>query len=321
MQNILFRADSSSTIGTGHIMRDLVLAEQFEDANIIFATQELSGNINNKIKEKDYVVEILNSNDIQELDTLIKELYIDMIVIDHYDIDYNFEKRLKTQNSKLKIFSLDDNYEKHYCDILLNHNINADPAKYISLVPENCEIRCGTKYTLLRDEFKTIELRIRDISKKDTLTAFIAMGGADHSNKNIDILEVINKLGNIEANVVTTKANKHLKELEAYAREHENITVHINTDKIASLMNKSDFAIVTPSVTVNEVLFMKLPFIAIQTADNQNETAQYLGEKNFQVLRSYDTETLNYKIKTIMDTNYYNKTVLKIDKVLKGVTI
>lgn len=43
--NILFRADSSSTIGTGHIMRDLVLAKQYSDDKIVFATQELDGNI------------------------------------------------------------------------------------------------------------------------------------------------------------------------------------------------------------------------------------------------------------------------------------
>ena len=52
-KNILFRADSSSTIGTGNIMRDLVLAEQFQDAHIVFATQDLPGNLNHKIKEKE----------------------------------------------------------------------------------------------------------------------------------------------------------------------------------------------------------------------------------------------------------------------------
>ena len=65
------------------------------------------------------------------------------------------------------------------------------------------------------------------------LTVFIAMGGADHTNRNIDILKVLNKFGNIKANVVTTRANKHLKELEVYVQEYENITLHINTDKIA----------------------------------------------------------------------------------------
>lgn len=315
--SVLFRADSSSTIGTGHIMRDLVLAEQFEDAKIIFATQDLSGNINYKIEEKKYAMEILNSNDIDELVTIIKKNAIDMIIIDHYGIDRDYEKALK-ETTGITIFVLDDTYEKHYCDILLNHNVSANATKYIGLVPENCEIRCGAKYTLIRDEFKTIKKIQRNISEKDSLTVFIAMGGADHSNKNIDILKAINELGNIKANVVTTRANKYLKELELFAKKYENITVHVNTDKIASLMNESDFAIVTPSVTVNEVLFMGLPFIAIQTAGNQNEIAQYLEDHNFQVLRSYDTTVLVHAIKTVTDANNYSETLKNIDAVLKS---
>ena len=53
MKTILFRADSSSTIGTGHIMRDLVLAEKYakKGLTVIFATQDLAGNINHKIGE------------------------------------------------------------------------------------------------------------------------------------------------------------------------------------------------------------------------------------------------------------------------------
>ncbi|MGM0623939.1 MAG: UDP-2,4-diacetamido-2,4,6-trideoxy-beta-L-altropyranose hydrolase, partial [Campylobacterota bacterium] len=79
IKNILFRADSSSNIGTGHIMRDLVLAKQYPNANITFATQALDGNINNKITEAGYKLEILSSNDLQELDSVIKKLGIDMI--------------------------------------------------------------------------------------------------------------------------------------------------------------------------------------------------------------------------------------------------
>jgi len=315
--NILFRADSSSTIGTGHIMRDLVLAEQFKGAHIIFATQDLPGNINQKIEEKNYEIEALESNAIDELVNIIKKHSIEMIVIDHYGIDHNYEQALK-EATGITIFVLDDTYEKHYCDIILNHNVSAAPAKYKRLVPEGCEVRCGAKYTLLRDEFKTVKKARRYISEKDSLTVFIAMGGADHSNRNIGILKAINKFGNIKANVVTTRANKYLKELETFEKKYENITVHINTDKIASLMNESDFAIVTPSVTVNEVLFMELPFIAIQTADNQNEIAQYLEDHNFQVLRSYDENVLVQAIKTVTDANYYSDILKNIDAVLKS---
>lgn len=297
-------------------MRDLVLAEQFKDANVIFATQELSGNINHKIKEKNYTIEILNSNNIEELINIIKKHSIDMLVIDHYGIDYDYEKALK-EATDITIFVLDDSYEKHHCDILLNHNISANATKYIGLVPKKCEIRCGAKYTLLRDEFKIIKKTPRDISGKDIFTAFIAMGGADHTNRNIDILKVVNQFGNIKANVVTTRANKHLKELEAYAKRNENVILHINTDKIASLMNESDFAIVTPSVTVNEVLFMDLPLIAIQTADNQNDMAKFLEDHKFQVLHSYDRNLLLSAVKIITDKKHYNDILNKIDTILK----
>ena len=111
--NILFRADSSSNIGTGHIMRDLVLVNQFPNDNIVFATQDLEGNINYKIDEAGYKVYTLKNNEFEELNFLIKELNIEMIVIDHYIIDYDFVKKLKNENPNLKIFVFDDTYEKH----------------------------------------------------------------------------------------------------------------------------------------------------------------------------------------------------------------
>ena len=314
-KNILFRADASSIIGTGHIMRDLVLAEQFKDDRIIFATQDLPGNINHKIAEKAYEIEILDSNFINELDRLIKKYHIDMIVIDHYDIDDSFEKQLKTQNPKLKILSLDDTYEKHYCDILLNHNINADPSKYKNLVPSFCALQCGQNYTLLREEFRTLKQNKRDILTKKNISVFIAMGGADHANKNIEILETLKKFSTIHAQVVTSLANKHLDGLKAYIDAHAHMTLHIDTDKIATLMNEADFAIVTPSVTVNEVIFMHLPFITIQTADNQLEIHRFLKDNGFNALTSFKNETLFEAIKNLLDPKYYRQMLGYIDKV------
>jgi len=279
MKKILFRVDSSSTIGTGHIMRDLVLASQYEEATIIFATQDLKGNINDKISEAGYQVEILKSNDILQVIKLIEKYHIDMIVIDHYRIDYNYEKNLKDTFPKLTILSFDDTYEKHYCDILLNHNISANKKRYEGLVLSFCELRCGAKYTLLRDEF---------IHQKKTKSIFIAMGGADHSNINIDILEVLKESQNIEVNLVTTTANQNLEQLKMYVQDKEWIELHIDSNKIAKLMRVSDFAIVTPSVTLNEVFFMELPFIAIQTADNQEDMARYLIDNNYLLLEKMD---------------------------------
>ncbi|MEA3315622.1 MAG: UDP-2,4-diacetamido-2,4,6-trideoxy-beta-L-altropyranose hydrolase, partial [Campylobacterota bacterium] len=296
--NILFRADSSSIIGIGHIMRDLVLAKQYKNSNITFATQNLDGNINHKIIEAKYKLKILKSNNIKELNNLIKKLQIDMIVIDNYDINYKFEKQLKNKNLTLKILSFDDTYEKHYCDILLNHNIGAYKKRYKNLVPKNCDIRCGTKYTLLRDEFIKEKNKIYKPNKNKTI--FIAMGGADHTNVNIKILKTLNSFNNIKINIVTTTANQNLKELKKYCKNKSWIDLNINSTKIAKLMKKSDFAIVTPSVTLNEVYFMNLPFIAIKTANNQKDIYRYLKTKKYNVLKKFNKRKLKKSLLKIL---------------------
>jgi len=284
--NILFRADSSSTIGTGHIMRDLVLAQQYPNSKIYFATQELEGNLNTKIKESGYEVINLSSNAIDELDSIIKELNIDLLVIDHYEITYENEKELKSKNLTLKILSFDDTYEKHYCDILLNHNISANESRYKDLVPKDCELRCGAEYTLLRDEF-----RVEKEKKREKIyDIFIAMGGADTTELNIKILEI---LGDVKKVVlVTTNANKNLETLKKYVKNKKNISLFINSNEVAKLINQSKLAIITPSVTVNEVHFLDVNFVAIKTADNQEDIVNYLKENRYKVLSSFSDEAL-----------------------------
>ncbi|MFA6192481.1 MAG: UDP-2,4-diacetamido-2,4,6-trideoxy-beta-L-altropyranose hydrolase [Sulfurimonas sp.] len=312
LKNILFRADSSSTIGTGHIMRDLVLASQlqkeFPHAKIAFATQDLDGNINYKIVEAGYEIFVLSSHAIEELIEVIKAGHVEMLVIDHYGIDAEYEKELKDKNSTLKILSFDDTYKKHFCDILLNHNISANVKKYKKLVPKHCELRCGSKYTLLRDEFKKEKKtrcpkgKKRKVKNKNcpvrkypwgaTVTIFVAMGGADHSIINIKILKVLKKFSNIQVNLVTTTANQHINELKKYVQNEKWIKLHVNSNKIAKLMAKSDFAIITPSVTANEVHFMNLPFVAIKTADNQDDMYKYFKKNKSLVLNNFKNKKL-----------------------------
>jgi len=299
MRNILFRADSSSTIGTGHIMRDLVLATQFQDANLIFAVQDLSGNINHKVKEAGYQVEIVQSNALEELLLLIEKYDVSMMVLDHYGLDYAFEKRLK-EKSGMKLFVLDDTYEKHYCDILLNHNIYADVNKYKGLVPDSCEVRCGEKYTLLRDEFIEAKQFKKELQGKGAKTICIAMGGSDIANLNPRILNVLEKFENVQVDMVTTTANQNLKALERFVENKPWVNLHINSNQIAKLMAQSDLAIVTPSVTMNEVWYMEIPFIAIKVADNQIDMYEFLKKNNYQVLDKFKNKKLKKALKKLL---------------------
>jgi len=276
--NVVFRVDSSSQIGLGHLMRCLVLAEQYKEDGIIFATQDLEGNANDKIINKGYELIALNDNSADELVRNIKKLDAGMVVFDHYGIDNKFEKLIK-ERTGITILSLDDTYEEHYCDILLNHNIYADTARYKSLVPEFCEIRCGSEYTLIRDEFKKIEIKKRPINK-DRPVIFVSLGGSDINNVGLAVLVMLTEFNHLVVNLATTSSNKNIKKLQGFALQHQNINICINCN-VAEMMNQSDVAIITPSVIAYESMYLDLPFLAIQTADNQRYISEYLESHNF----------------------------------------
>lgn len=271
----LIRADSSSTIGLGHIMRDLVLAQSFE-GEVIFACQNLEGNI---IASIPYEVKVLQTNDADELIALIKSLHVNLLVIDHYGINADFERKIK-EATGVKILSFDDTYQAHHCDILLNHNLYADALRYQNLVPKGCELRLGKP--LIRDEFKEEKKQTRE----KIYDVFVAMGGTDASNITLCILKTLPR--SLHVSVLTTSANAHLSELQNYVKDKPNITLHVNSHEVAKLLHQSRLAVVTPSVMVHEVLFMEVPFIAIKVASNQDDMYHYLHQNGYPVLKEWD---------------------------------
>ena len=274
--NILFRVDSSAEIGLGHLMRCLVLAGQYDkDHTIFFAAQDLEKNANQKVIDQGYQLVLLKNNSVAALVQTIHQLKIDRVVFDHYHINAVFEREIK-EKTAVNILSLDDTYESHYCDILLNHNIYASAEKYQDLVPDFCEIRCGEAYTLIRDEFKELKINHRPIDP-DNLVVFVSLGGADVNNTGLLVLQMLQMFAGISVNFATTSSNKNIDKLKVFAQQYAFINICVDCN-VAELMNNSDFAIITPSVVAYEAMYLNLPFLAIQTANNQRYVAEYLLE-------------------------------------------
>ena len=96
--------------------------------------------------------------------------------------------------------------------------------------------------------------------------------------------------------IVTTTSNKHLKKLQQYSRNKQWVSLLINSNQIAKIMGQSSYTIVSPSVTVNEVHFMEMPFIAIKTADNQFDMYRFLKQRKFMVLKEFNKYQLKRKL-------------------------
>jgi UDP-4-amino-4,6-dideoxy-N-acetyl-beta-L-altrosamine N-acetyltransferase len=66
-------------------------------------------------------------------------------------------------------------------------------------------------------------------------------------------------------------------------------------------MNEADFAIVTPSVTVNEIVYLGVPFIAIKTAENQRYMYEYLKETGNMVLPEFNVNKFRRNLQNILE--------------------
>jgi UDP-2,4-diacetamido-2,4,6-trideoxy-beta-L-altropyranose hydrolase len=271
--NILIRADASARIGLGHIMRDLVLAERYD--NVHFACYE------NPITLP-YPLHKLQSNDIAELIALIHTLHVDMLIIDHYGIGYEEERAIKAQTG-VTLMVLDDTYERHECDLLLNHNICADASRYKGLVPPHCIVQCGSDYTLLREEFWKEKEILRTRSGM-----LIALGGSDVLNLMPQMLPLLPK--GLHVTLVTSSANAHLSTLKRLVSTREATELIVDATDMAKRLHTCALAIVSASTLAQEALFLNTPLLAIQTASNQHEMATYLETQGHRVLRTFDPE-------------------------------
>ena len=294
-KTVIIRADSSAGIGSGHIRRDLVLAgREFAGRRVLFATRELPGNSNGLIRAAGYGIVTLRSYEIKELIDVVRRHGAETVVIDHYGIDEKAERELKRKTGA-RLFVLDDTYTRHHCDILLNHNLYADPARYRGLVPEGCEVRCGARFTLLRREFiaarKERTGRRRDGCCKNGQSGFralVIMGGVDHRQLNPAIIEVLEGISGLDTTIVTTSANPRLESLRGFVADRPRVTLRVDAADLARLMADADFAVITPSLAAHEALYLDLPLIAVQTADNQREMAAYLQSRGHFLLESFE---------------------------------
>jgi len=279
---LFVRADASSQIGIGHVMRCLSLCAllQKEGFTITFLTRPLIGNLDKKIKESGFNVITLQANtkesECNEVVTHLKNA--DLLIIDHYEIDAKYEKKVQAK-SGVKLFVFDDTFERHHCDFLINQNLYATPEQYDSLVPEECTLFCGAPYALLREEFRTFESEPIQPLETERLRVLITLGGADPDNTTLQVLQALESMEkpSVEANVIVSAANPHKAEIEAFTNEScHDYTVLSNVSDMLSLMKQSDLAITAGGSTTLETLKVGLPSIVIVIAENQKHIGDYL---------------------------------------------
>ncbi|MDQ0125876.1 UDP-2,4-diacetamido-2,4,6-trideoxy-beta-L-altropyranose hydrolase [Pseudomonas lini] len=344
---VIFRADASLQIGTGHVMRCLTLADALtaNGAECTFICREHVGNLIEHIKHKGYRVYTLpyasfeqtnlpighkeptnrslahaawlgatQKQDAAECTKVVEEMQPDWLVVDHYGLDAEWETALQCHYRKLMV--IDDLADRpHISDLLLDQTFGRSPQAYQQWVPSGCTVLCGSQYALLRPEFSTLRpysLKRRANHQLEHL--LITMGGVDKDNATGQILRAL-KASELPTEcriTVVMGANAPwLKEVRQEALQMPwPIEVLVDVRDMAQLMADSDIAIGAAGSTSWERCCLGLPTIMVVLAENQ-KTAAILLEQAQAVLSLSIGVDLASELQRIIEKINLEKKLLK----------
>ncbi|SDN10547.1 UDP-2,4-diacetamido-2,4,6-trideoxy-beta-L-altropyranose hydrolase [Tenuibacillus multivorans] len=286
MVNIYIRTDASIEIGTGHVMRCLTLAHalKLKGAKVSFISKDLEGHLIDFIRQNGFDVAPIrylptfdDKIDAVLTQQILKNVKVDWLIIDHYEIDERWERQIRPYTEKIMVIE-DFSRTKHDCDLLLNYHVYATiHDQYKQLLPNHTRTLLGSDYILLRDEFlqERKDTIVRDGSINRILVSF---GGTDPTGETVKTLQALQQLNlqYISVDVVIGDQASDKGLIQQLCEANPQWRLHIQSDNIAKLMRQADLAVGSGGVSSYERCFLGLPTLTIQTADNQHNLLQSL---------------------------------------------
>jgi UDP-2,4-diacetamido-2,4,6-trideoxy-beta-L-altropyranose hydrolase len=300
--SIIFRADASIAIGTGHVMRCLTLAKALAEQghSCRFICRDLQGHLGERIVAEGFPLTLLPApagslvpDPFAPAHALWAEVHwaqdaaetravaagADWLIVDHYAFDALWEGAAVPDGARLMV--IDDLADRpHLADLLLDQNLGRRSAEYDRLVPAASERLIGPRYALLRPEFaatRTASLEGRANRGYRLREVLVTMGGVDLPNATGAVLKGLAQHPGLRITVVMGRNAPALEavraQLSSMVGEHE---VLVDVSDMAQLMAKADLAVGAAGSTTWERCTLGLPTIVVILADNQDEAASSL---------------------------------------------
>lgn len=297
----VIRADASTSIGSGHVMRCLTLSHRLKkekNAKVVFVMRVLSGNLIDVVEKQGFEVlrlppanqkyslsgyglwltvpmEVDAQQTIEVLQHYLQEHgcdVVDRLIVDSYALDEQWEQVLRPYCNEIMVID-DLANRRHDCDILLDQNfyLNKD-ARYAGLVPEHCKMILGPEHALLREEFYEAKkhLRNRDGNIKNILVFY---GGSDLTNETEKAIKALVQLHDegysFTVDIITGVSNSRREKIEKICSKCHFLHYYCQVSNMAEFMNKADLMLGAGGSTTWERLYMELPALVTAVAENQ----------------------------------------------------
>jgi UDP-2,4-diacetamido-2,4,6-trideoxy-beta-L-altropyranose hydrolase len=297
---VAFRADSSEIIGTGHVMRDLALAEELaaRGAKVRFICRHIEQPQIEAIRRYGFALDRLTTSNgasivhrdpstwlgvpwRRDADEVLAAAEaaggLDWMVADHYGLDQAWHSQVRAAGCRLAV--IDDLADRNYdCDLLVDQSVASDPrVRYGTRVPHSALVLSGPRFALLRSEFRKAS-KFRSSKDGTVRHILVSYGGIDRTGETLKALSVLASLQSpVSVDVVIGATNPRRDEIQDQTAALPFARLHIDTQHMAELALKADLAFGSAGGSALERCCLGLPSIITVSAANQMHGAQALG--------------------------------------------
>ena len=328
--SFLIRADATPRMGTGHVMRCLALAQagRKEGLDVHLICRLGVEWLYTRLARENISLHILTDAvpSVEEPETLLTQIQLEglpvpqdvdspiWVALDGYHFDTACQKAIMQAGYRLLVIDDYAHLPEYHCDVLLNQNIGAEELTYHGSIGRKL---LGLDYVLLREEFweakEKAKSRIRPSQPQNIL---VTLGGGNF----------IEHLEKIAADMTMPElAGRTVRVIQgamdadciraAFANCPARLEIVQSVDDMPSLLLDTDLCITAGGSTCWELCCLKIPFLVLSVAKNQNEVVNLIDKNHIAHKYSYD------KIKDIIKKNIYIENDVFIKNKIKSIFI
>jgi len=356
--NIVIRTDASVHIGSGHVMRCLVLAQGLTTLGhqVSFVCRPQSGDLVAFIENKGFCVykleqpktELIPTTDAdyvawlqvpwkEDADNLLALVVVaELVIVDHYALNANWQQRIQ-QALHCKIMVIDDLVRSHRADLILDQTLLRRSDEYQlthDTIHHKSKVLTGCEFALLNPQFSYYRQQLLADDKLSIRPKLLlSMGGIDQPNATLSVLTTLAAEPVQKRPFVTVLLGPrapHYLQVVSFCLQHNDWISHFDfVDNMAELMLQHQVAIGAAGTTSWERACLGLPSIIIPLAENQQTISRNLvavdaaykvelGDIAQQLMLTYQRLLQNWSV--LRENNLKLCDGLGLNRVLQAIT-
>lgn len=304
---LLIRADASLTIGTGHVMRCLALAQAWQDAGgtANLAVAELPDALSARVTAEGVSLSRVHAipgspEDAGETVAQAHRLSANWVVIDGSRFGSDFLETV--QAAGFHVLLIDDfaDRESFCADLIVNPNLDDDEEPYTKR-GATARLLMGPSYVLLRREFRQGTEKRETRQKGNRI--LVTLGGSDPEILTPKIVGALAHCTDLEITAIVGAGYAEAGELRKL--KASNLRVAFNSANMAQFMRDSDLAVIAAGGTLWELLSMGCAVLSYSRNVVQERVVHALSHRGVVVDMGetchFDPEKLAAAVKDLVD--------------------